>query len=87
MQTWPTCDARCKKNPYDPINFIKIQCKIPEGLNFENIADDIEFNFGAEIAKYRMEDTKSLTNMQTKHDELLVSLSKEGYEQINYAKS
>jgi hypothetical protein len=74
------------KNPSDPINFIKIQCRIPEGLNFKNFADSVEFNFEQEIAKYRMQDTKSLAQLQTRHDELLVGLTKEGFEQIQHSK-
>ena len=64
------------KNPADPINFIKIQCRIPEGLNFKNFGENVEFNFEQEINKYRVEDTKGLTQLQSRHDEMLAGLTK-----------
>lgn len=74
------------KNPADPVNFIKIQCRIPEGLNFSNYSDVIEFNFDNEIAKHRLEDNKSLAQLQSRHDELLVGLTKEGFIQMQQQK-
>lgn len=74
------------KNPTDPVNFIKIQCRIPEGLNFKNYADNVEFNFEQEINKYRGEDNKALAQLQSRHDEMLAGLTKEGFMQMQQQK-
>lgn len=62
------------KNPSDPINFIRIKCNIPQGLNLMDLCDMHQLNFDQEIQKYRLDDNKSLANMQTRHDELLAAL-------------
>ena len=67
------------KNPYDPINYIQIQTRIPQTLNF--IGKEMEaYDFEAEIAKNKVENINTIHQMQQRHEELLNSFSQKNYE-------
>ena len=67
------------RNPYDPINFIRIQVKIPETLNFAG--SELEtYDFASEVKKNEVESLSSVLEMQKRHQELISSFSISNYQ-------